>query len=263
MSIASKLLQRAASTCTSITSSISSSVVPVFRDGGRMTAATTVSSSINHQHKIMRSPMHQLESPNNIPSNRSSVLVTPPPKQLLLLEGDEMYISPNGKSYTIYTLDNQNVSRRSSHSHCSVNNDRRREQIRIEEVYDIELSKKSIGLHIDDSASSSRGVLSSHRSNSTRTNERHQSIIREERDKRSCCFTFDIQEINNGVLNGSGTGSMSWDSSIGKYLLHLFILCSSDTLCVHVYLFFFSSSFLTSILNVSESNGIILYTTSK
>ena len=127
--------------------------------------------------------MHQLESPsNNIPSNRSSVLVTPPPKQLLLLEGDEMYISPNGKSYTIYTLENQNVSRRSSHSHCSVNNDRRREQIRIEEVYDIELSKKSIGLHIDDSASSSRGVVLGGRSNSMRTNQigKGQHRIREE-----------------------------------------------------------------------------------
>ena len=148
-------------------------------------------------------------------ANRSSVLVTPPPKQLLLLEGDEMYISPNGKSYTIYTLDNQNVSRRSSHSHCSVNNDRQREQITFEEVYDIELSKKTVSLHIDSSISSSSRVISSHRSNLLRTNERHQSIIQGERDERNC-FTFDIQEINNGVLNGSGTGSMSWDSSIGK-----------------------------------------------
>ena len=141
-------------------------------------------------------------------ANRSSVLVTPPPKQLLLLEGDEMYISPNGKSYTIYTLENQNVSRRSSHSHCSVNNDRRREQITFEEVYDIELSKKTVSLHID-SASSSSGVF---KRGMTSNDQQHR--IQEKRDES--CFTFDIQEINNGVLNGSGTGSMSWDSSIGK-----------------------------------------------
>jgi len=129
-----------------------------------------------------------------------------------MLEGDEMYISPSGTSHTVYKLENQNVSRRTS------SRDRQREQmIRLEEVYDIELSKKNISLHIDSSISSSSRVISSHRSNSLRTNyEMHQSIIQEERDERNCCFTFDIQEINNGVLNGSGTGSMSWDSSIGK-----------------------------------------------
>ena len=192
-----------------------------------------------------------MRSPQMRAANRSSVLVTPPPKQLLLLEGDEMYISPNGKSYTIYTLENQNVSRRSSHSHCSVNNDRRREQITFEEVYDIELSKKTVSLHIDSSISSSSRVISSHRSNLLRTNERHQSIIQGERDERNC-FTFDIQEINNGVLNGSGTGSMSWDSGIGKYLSCLFTrfctLCSSLIYC-RLFMFPYSIFLLVCIFS--------------
>ena len=113
--------------------------------------------------------------------------------------------SSNSKSYNV-----------SSSSH-RVNN-RQSKQITLEEVYDIELAKKTFSLHLDSTTSSSRGVMSSHLSNSLRTSEMHQSIIREERDE-NCCFTFDIQEINNGVLNGSGTGSMSWDSSIGKLLM--------------------------------------------
>ena len=228
MSIVSKL-HRAASTCTSIKSSISSSIVPVF-GGGRMTAATTVSSSINNDHVrheiMMRSPqMHQLESSNNIPSNRSTVLVTPPPKQLLMLEGDEMYISPNGKSHTVYKLENQNVS---SSSH-RVNGDRRSKQITLEEVYDIELAKKSISLHID-STTSCHGVF-----NRGMTSNDQQHRIREREEN---CFTFDIQEINNGVLNGSGTGSMSWDSSIGKYLMISIHSrpCSSDISSVYIFL---------------------------
>lgn len=197
-----------------------------------MEAVTTVSSRSIDQHKMRRPQMH-LESSNNIPLNRSSVVITPPPKQLLMIQGDEMYISPNGKSHTVYKLlSSSNVS---SASH-RVNSDRQREQITLEEVYDIELSKKNISLHIN-SKSSSRGVIISHRSNSLRINERHQSIIEEEREE-NCCFTFDIQEINNGVLNGSGTGSMSWDSSIGKYLMISIHSrpCSSDISSVYIFL---------------------------
>ena len=141
--------------------------------------------------------------------NRSTILVTPPPKQLLMLEGDEMYISPNGTSHTIDQILSSSNSKSynvSSASHC-VNNDRQREQITLEEVYDIELAKKTVSLHID--STSCRGVLGRGMTSN------NQCRIQDERDE-NCCFTFDIQEINDGVLNGSGTGSMSWDSSIGK-----------------------------------------------
>ena len=43
--------------------------------------------------------------------------------------------------------------------------------------------------------------------------------------KNSEIFSFDLQEINHGVLTGCGTGSMSWDSSIGKMIsYHTFFL---------------------------------------
>ena len=93
----------------------------------------------------------------------------------------------------------------------------------------------------------------------TSNDQRH---IRERDENR---FTFDMQEINNGVLNGSGTGSMSCDSSIGsshlQYIgLHLFILyLMSFCLCVSHTL----SSSGICILTIPKSNGIILYTTSK
>ena len=129
---------------------------------------------------------------NDIPP--PSVLITlPPPQQPLLLEGDEMFISQNGKSHTVYQLKDRSKG-------ITTDTD-----IILQEIYDIEHARKTISLLRQEA-----GEYSSNNNSSMSSSSRKNSEI----------FSFDLQEINHGVLTGCGTGSMSWDSSIGKMISH-------------------------------------------
>lgn len=131
---------------------------------------------------VRRDRRHHLQyngavHPHTIPAEVvQNVLITPPPSPTLLLEGDELYIS-HGKSHTVFRLKYNNGKQQHS-------------DVRLEESYDIERACKQMSLII---GTDSRDY-------------QHANDI----------FSFHLQEINHGVQNGCGTGSMSWDSSIGK-----------------------------------------------
>mmetsp|Transcript_29152 Transcript_29152/g.61991 ORF Transcript_29152/g.61991 Transcript_29152/m.61991 type:complete len:453 (+) Transcript_29152:115-1473(+) len=130
---------------------------------------------------------------NNLASN--SVLITPPPPPItppLLLEGDELFISRAGKSRTVYQL------KEMSNDQEGMNHSFR--DLLLEEYYDIEKARKKMSLlgHpllLNDCFDAGMGDAKSS-------------------NQLADIFSFDLQEINHGVQNGSGTGSMSWDSSI-------------------------------------------------
>lgn len=111
----------------------------------------------------------------------SNVLITPPPPAPpLLLEGDDLYISRDGKSHTVYQLKTQtNNMYNNSFS-----------DLLLEESYDIERARKTMSLIAP--------ALDA--------------------DTSTEIFSFEIQEINNGVLCGKGTGSMTWESSVAMGL---------------------------------------------
>jgi len=134
-----------------------------------------------------------------------SVLITPPPTPPLLLEGDEMFISRAGKSHTVYHLE-----RTSNNSYSS-------REIFLEEKYDIEGAWKRMSLV-------GPATLLSDDCNafaySNKKGQKQQLQLDE-------IFSFDLQEINHGVQNGSGTGSMSWDSSV---VMGLYFAANPDEL---------------------------------
>ena len=134
---------------------------------------------------------------------------TPPP--LLLLEGDSMFISrATGKSRTIYRLAN------------SPNN--RHSDLLLEESYDIERAQKRMSLLGNNNgrcpASASMGKdgitksPSPDLSSSTKEGGENCASYNVNLNLTNVLFSFDLHEINHGVQNGCGTGSMSWDSSI-------------------------------------------------
>ena len=138
--------------------------------------------------------LHSNDAPTT-PTNHNSmpptsVLITPPPRQPLLLEGDEMFISQNGKSHTVYQLKDRSKG-------ITTDTD-----IILQEIYDIEHARKTISLLRHEAGEYLSSSISTWRESSE-------------------IFSFDLQEINHGVITGCGTGSMSWDSSIGKMNLCL------------------------------------------
>ncbi len=118
-------------------------------------------------------------------STSTKAIITPPPSPVLLLEGDEMYILSDGKSHTIYRL-NQFLPK-SNH-------------LLLEETFDIERARKSISLIGPSSL----------------------SIDGSDDDLATNLFSFDLQEINGGVKNGGSTGCMTWESSIVMSLYFAF-----------------------------------------
>ena len=169
---------------------------------------------------------------NNMPP--TSVLITPPPpQQLLLLEGDEMFISQNGKSHTVYQLKDRSKG-------ITTDTD-----IILQEIYDIEHARKTISLLRQEAGE----YLSNNSSMSSC------------RKKNSEIFSFDLQEINHGVLTGCGTGSMSWDSSIGKMIPHLHFLLLHD-ICVYIWQQSQNTYYITDITCIN-SHGIVLCYESK
>ena len=84
--------------------------------------------------------MHSNDAPTTTPTNHNyipppSVLITPPPpQQPLLLKGDEMFISQNGKSHTVYQLKDRSKG-------ITTDTD-----IILQEIYDIGHARKTISL---------------------------------------------------------------------------------------------------------------------
>jgi len=125
-----------------------------------------------------------------------SILITPPPSPQLLLEGDEMYISSDGKSHTYYRLKNTLLSSPSSSSTitAAINS-----EYVLEEAYDIENARKEITLL-------QRSFIADDNNNSSSSTPPPLQL--------SNILSFPLQEINHGIQTGAGTGSITWESSI-------------------------------------------------
>eukprot|EP00985_Skeletonema_marinoi_P000758 scaffold282_cov80-Skeletonema_marinoi.AAC.1 len=144
----------------------------------------------HHSHHIM-------DHPSVTSSNAAAAsIITPPPSPQLLLEGDEMYISSDGKSHTYYRLHHAH------HHSASI-------EYLLEEAYDIENARKEITL-LQQSFSDDKEMSTSTPSSTTTTAAQPHYL--------SKIFSFPLQEINNGIQKGAGTGSTTWDSSIAMGL---------------------------------------------
>lgn len=110
---------------------------------------------------------------------------TAPP---LLLTGDEHYICQDGKSHTVYMLED---CIREYGKSGSIHAD-----VILKESYDIDKASKQISLM-----------------GPSNSNEEQSAT-----DEKVDLFSFDLQEINDGYKNGAGTGSMTWESSIAMSL---------------------------------------------
>lgn len=134
---------------------------------------------------------HEHGRPVHSDATPEVIIPPPPPAPPLLLEGDEMHISKDGKSHTVYRL-----NKSSQHNNML-----------LEEEYDIERALKTISLIGP------------------------QSLLNDEVDDESMSadlFSFDLQEINDGVKNGVSTGCMTWESSV---VMSLYFALNPDELC--------------------------------
>ena len=169
------------------------------------TIAAASACTCPEQKRQMQHQHHQkiIDLSDGTPSKAAaaSTIITPPPSPQLLLEGDEMYISSDGKSHTYYRL--LNTSKRSQCQHHST-------EYLLEEAYDIENARKEITLLqrrssiIDNDDDNS---CNEDRMSTTTTITSYQKQL-------SNIFSFPLQEINKGIQTGAGTGSITWDSSI-------------------------------------------------
>lgn len=170
----------------------SSSSAHVAAASEKMSKLVSNSSCVQDDHqrqkRIMLHPNRHMPlkqaARNNKPSSSSSsdnskmkkAIITPPPTPQLLLEGDVHHISSDGKSHTYYRL---------------LSSSNKEDSLLLEEVYDIENARKDITLL--------------------------QTTTADNDDEAKCqevIVSFPLQEINHGIQNGAGTGSMTWDSSI-------------------------------------------------
>eukprot|EP00804_Cyclotella_cryptica_P027862 CCRYP_003791-RA/>CCRYP_003791-RA protein AED:0.15 eAED:0.15 QI:0/-1/0/1/-1/1/1/0/335 len=110
-----------------------------------------------------------------------------------MLTGDEMFISPDGRSHTIYRLEGRSASTQGPFR-----------DIVLEESYDIEHAMKKMSLICPTRVNGDR-ILPDDMGATTIRNQ-------------DALFSFQLQEINNGVQRGMGTGSMTWESSIAMSL---------------------------------------------
>ena len=147
----------------------------------------------HHSHHIM-------DHPSVTSSNAAAAsIITPPPSPQLLLEGDEMYISSDGKSHTYYRLHHAH------HHSASI-------EYLLEEAYDIENARKEITLLQQPSFSNDDNCNDTEMTMSTPSKRTPAQL------HLSKIFSFPLQEINNGIQKGAGTGSTTWDSSIAMGL---------------------------------------------
>eukprot|EP00984_Skeletonema_dohrnii_P014170 scaffold5932_cov96-Skeletonema_dohrnii-CCMP3373.AAC.2 len=150
----------------------------------------------HHSHHIM-------DHPSITPAAAASI-ITPPPSPPLLLEGDEIHISNDGKSHTYYRLHH-------AHRHSASI------EYLLEEAYDIENARKEITLlqqppsFSDDDNCKDTEMNTSTPSSTTTT-------AAQPTHPPSKIFSFPLQEINNGIQKGTGTGCTTWDSSIAMGL---------------------------------------------
>ena len=167
-------------------------------------AATQSTSCQDNQQQQMQHLLHQRHSYHTVDrySTKSSnenaaIIITPPPSPQLLLEGDEMHISSDGKSHTYYRLKHP----------CDDHTSKTCEYL-LEEAYDIENARKEITLF--------QSPLNPNKN----CNERKKSSIttKTAEGQLSKIFSFPLQEISNGMQKGAGTGSMTWESSIAMGL---------------------------------------------
>ena len=130
-------------------------------------------------HPNRHTPLKQAARDSKLSSSDDSkmktAIITPPPTPQLLLEGDELHISSDGKSHTYYRL---------------LSSSNKEDSLLLEEVYDIENARKDITLL-----------------QQTTTDD-------DEAKCQEVIVSFPLQEINHGIQNGAGTGSITWDSSI-------------------------------------------------
>jgi predicted nicotinamide N-methyase len=170
----------------------SSSSAHVAASSEKMSTLVSSSPHVQDQRQkmIMLHPNRhmppKLAAARNKPSSLSddsemkTAIITPPPTPQLLLEGDELHISSDGKSHTYYRL-------------LSSSNRNKEDSLLLEEVYDIENARKDITLLQQTTAD-----------NYDDDEAKCQEVI----------VSFPLQEINHGIQNGAGTGSITWDSSI-------------------------------------------------
>jgi len=138
-------------------------------------------------------------NPSVSPSNAAAAsIITPPPSPQLLLEGDEMYISSDGKSHTYYRLHHAH------HHPASI-------EYLLEEAYDIENARKDITLLQQQSFSNDDNCNDKEMTTSTPSKP---TTAAQQPHYLSKIFSFPLQEINNGIQKGVGTGCTTWDSSI-------------------------------------------------
>ena len=149
-----------------------------------------------NRHTPLKHAAGNKPSSSSSPSDNSKMkraIITPPPTPQLLLEGDVHHISSDGKSHTYYRLLSSNSNKEDS--------------LLLEEVYDIENARKDITLL-----------------QTTTDND-------DAKCQQEVIVSFPLQEINHGIQNGAGTGSITWDSSIvmGLYFgLQPEMLCGND-----------------------------------
>lgn len=148
----------------------------------------------HHSHHIMNQSISQPPPPQPPPA--PSIIITPPPSPQLLLEGDEMYISSDGKSHTYYRLHPPHPPASSNHHYNNA-------EYVLEEAYDIEHARKEITV-----------LLQQHSSADNHNDDRSTSSTQQQQEANKVIITFPLQEITNGIQSGAGTGSTTWDSSI-------------------------------------------------
>lgn len=128
--------------------------------------------------------------------NRTAALRIPllfPSATPLMLTGDEMFISQDGQSHTIYRLEGRSASTLGPFR-----------DIVLEESYDIEHAIKKMSLLCRSTVNGDK-IRPDYLNTLTKTQD-------------TAVFSFQLQEINNGVQSGAGTGSMTWESSIAMSL---------------------------------------------
>ncbi|KAK1740021.1 hypothetical protein QTG54_008971 [Skeletonema marinoi] len=140
---------------------------------------------------------HHMMNPS-VTSAAAASIITPPPSPQLLLEGDEMYISSDGKSHTYYRLHHAH------HHPASI-------EYLLEEAYDIENARKEITLLQQPSFSNDDNCNDTEMNMSTPSKP---TTAAQQPRPLSKIFSFPLQEINNGIQKGVGTGCTTWDSSI-------------------------------------------------
>mmetsp|Transcript_4735 Transcript_4735/g.7314 ORF Transcript_4735/g.7314 Transcript_4735/m.7314 type:complete len:525 (+) Transcript_4735:105-1679(+) len=151
------------------------------------------------QYQIMNQSLPASPPPAPAPAAAPSIIITPPPSPQLLLEGDEMYISSDGKSHTYYRLHHPAASAGSNQN--SMN------EYVLEEAYDIEHARKEITLLLQHS-----GDYDGMSTSSTPPTPTPKRQLQQQQPIKQ--ITFPLQEITNGIQRGAGTGSTTWDSSI-------------------------------------------------